>query len=66
MRTFDHIDEFIMNFHHLDPETILNEHMATRINDGENGSGLSMGKIFAFKIYVTSHNNQITNQINSH
>ena len=49
------MDEFLEEFHHLDPEAILNQHMATRMFNGENTSGLSMGKIFGFRLFLTSH-----------
>lgn len=55
LRNFDHIDEFVDEFRQLDPENILNRHMATRLFNGENTSGLSMGRIFAFRLYLESY-----------
>ena len=55
LRNFDHIDEFVDEFRQLNPENILNRHMATRLFNGENTSGLSMGRIFAFRLYLESY-----------
>ena len=54
LRNFDHVEEFVDEFRQLDPENILNRHMATRLFNGENTSGLSMGRIFAFRLYLES------------
>lgn len=63
LRKFEHIDEFADEFRHLDPETVLNRHMATRLFNGENTSGLSMGRIFAFRLYLESFDKRRQYQI---
>lgn len=53
LRNFDDADDYALNFKHLDPEHILDRHIVTRMNDKWNESGLSMGRIFAVKMYLT-------------
>ena len=55
LKDFADVDTFIDNFKNLDPEAILNKHISSRMNNEWNRSGLSMGRIFAFKIYLTSN-----------
>ena len=61
LRNFNHVDEFVDEFRHLEPENILNRHMATRLFNGENTSGLSMGRIFAFRLYIESYDKRRIN-----
>ena len=56
LKDFADVDTFVDNFKNLDPEAILNKHISSRMNSEWNQSGLSMGRIFAFKIYLASNN----------
>lgn len=55
LKDFADVDTFVNNFKNLDPEAILNKHISSRMNSEWNQSGLSMGRIFALKIYLSSH-----------
>ena len=56
LRNFADVDTFVDNFKNLEPAAILDKHISSRMNSEWNRSGLSMGRIFAFKIYLVSHN----------
>ena len=56
LKDFADVDTFVDNFKNLDPEVILNKHISSRMNSEWNRSGLSMGRIFAFKLYLVSNN----------
>ena len=55
LKNFADVDTFVDNFKNLNSESILNKHISTRMNSEWNQSGLSMGRIFAMKIYLSSH-----------
>ena len=55
LKNFADVDTFVDNFKNLDPETILNKHISSRMNSEWNQSGLSMGRIFAIEVYLSSH-----------
>ena len=55
LKNFADVDTFVDNFKNLEPEVILNKHISARMNSEWNRSGLSMGRIFAFKIFLTSN-----------
>ena len=54
LKNFDDVDDYALNFKHIDPEHILDRHIVARMNNQWNESGLSMGRIFAIKMFVTS------------
>ena len=50
LRTDNDIEEFASQFDWIDPEILLDQHMS--IMDELNSSGLSIGRVFAFRMYV--------------
>lgn len=55
LKDFSDVDKFVDNFKNLNAESILNKHISSRMNSEWNQSGLAMGRIFAVKLYLSSH-----------